>query len=100
MRQFTYQALPMRVVFGAGSRIRLADEVADLGLTRVLVLCSPKQRDVGDRIAAALGGRGAGLFSEGQRARSSPRSAPQRSCWSTAKHWPTSGGPASVISSA
>ena len=37
---FTYEALPMRVVFGAGSLARLPEEVAALGLTRVLVLCS------------------------------------------------------------
>ena len=43
IRPFTYQALPMRVVFGAGSLATLPDEVAALGLTRVLVLCSPEQ---------------------------------------------------------
>ena len=30
---FTYQALPMRVGFGAGSVAKLPDEVAALGLT-------------------------------------------------------------------
>src|SRR3712207_8451131 len=43
-RSFTYQALPMRVVFGEGALARLPDEVATLGLARVLVLCSPEQR--------------------------------------------------------
>ena len=42
-RSFTYQALPMRVTFGAGTLRRLPDEVAALGLNRVLVLCSPEQ---------------------------------------------------------
>ena len=42
IRSFTYQALPMRVTFGAGSLRRLPDEVAALGLSRVLVLCSPE----------------------------------------------------------
>jgi hypothetical protein len=65
MRQFTYQALPMRIVFGAGSSIRLADRLPTSALTRVLVLCSPEQRD-GDRIAAVLRGRGAGLLTEAQ----------------------------------
>ena len=44
IRDFTYQALPMRVVLGPGSLGRLADEVAQLGLSRVLVVCGPAQR--------------------------------------------------------
>ncbi len=47
IRPFTYQALPMRVVFGTGSLAKLPDEVAALGLTRVLVLCSPEQEATG-----------------------------------------------------
>ena len=64
IRPFTYQALPMRVVFGAGSLARLPDEVAALGLTRVLVLCSPEQEDTGRAVAAALGERAAGVLPE------------------------------------
>ena len=63
-RSFTYQALPMRVVFGAGVLAQLPDEVAALGLTRVLVLCSPEQEDTGRRVAAALGERSAGVLAE------------------------------------
>ncbi len=61
---FTYQALPMRVVFGAGSLVRLPDEVAALGLTRVLVLCSPEREDTGRQVAAALGQHAAGVLAE------------------------------------
>jgi maleylacetate reductase len=61
---FTYQALPMRVVFGAGSLTKLPDEVEALGLTRVLVLCSPEQEDTGRAVAAALGERAAGVLPE------------------------------------
>lgn len=61
---FTYQALPMRVVFGAGSLAELPGEVAALGLGRVLVLCSPEQEDTGARVAAALGDRAAGVLAE------------------------------------
>ena len=61
---FTYQALPMRVVFGAGSLAKLPDEVQALGLTRVLVLCSPEQEDTGRQVAAALGDRAAGVLPE------------------------------------
>ena len=61
---FTYQALPMRVVFGAGSLADLPDEVAALGLTRVLVLCSPEQEATGQQVADALGDRAAGVLPE------------------------------------
>ncbi len=63
-RAFTYTALPMRVRFGAGSLAALPDEVAALGLTRVLVLCSPEQEDTGEQVAAALGDRAAGVLAE------------------------------------
>jgi maleylacetate reductase len=61
---FTYQALPMRVVFGAGALAKLPDEVEALGLTRVLVLCSPEQEATGQMVAAALGDRAAGVLPE------------------------------------
>ncbi|HYO36849.1 MAG TPA: iron-containing alcohol dehydrogenase, partial [Geodermatophilus sp.] len=63
-RAFTYQALPMRVVFGPGVLAELPAEVAALGLTRVLVLCSPEQEDTGRMVAAALGDRAAGVLAE------------------------------------
>lgn len=63
-RPFTYQALPMRVVFGAGCLADLPGEVDRLGLKRVLVLCSPEQAETGERVAAALGGMAAGVLAE------------------------------------
>ncbi|MEI4278199.1 maleylacetate reductase [Klenkia terrae] len=64
MRSFTHTALPMRVVFGPGSLARLPEEVAALGLTRVLVLCSPEQAATGQLVADALGDRAAGVLAE------------------------------------
>ena len=61
---FTYQALPMRVTFGIGALRRLPDEVAALGLIRVLVLCSPEQEATGKLVADALGSRAAGVLPE------------------------------------
>ena len=61
-RRFTYQALPMRVVFGAGAVSALPDEVRALGVSRALVLCSPEQEPTGRTVAAALGPRAAGVF--------------------------------------
>lgn len=63
-RDFVYTALPMRVVFGAGALRRLPDEVAALGLTRVLVLCSAEQASTGEVVADALGERAAGVLPE------------------------------------
>jgi maleylacetate reductase len=64
IRSFSYEALPMRVTFGAGALRRLPDEVADLGLTRVLVLCSPGQAALGKLAADALGSRAAGVLAD------------------------------------
>jgi maleylacetate reductase len=43
---------------------KLPDEVADLGLSRVLVLCTPEQADTGRLVADALGDRAAGILPE------------------------------------
>ena len=64
MGPFTYQALPMRVVFGPGSLAALPEEVDRLSLERVLVLCSPEQEDTGEQVAAALGEKAAGVLAE------------------------------------
>ena len=61
---FTYQALPMRVVLGAGEIQSLPAEIDRLGLRRALVLCGPEQAETGRRIAAALGDRAAGVLAE------------------------------------
>jgi maleylacetate reductase len=62
MNAFVYQASAARVIFGAGTLARLPDEVAQLGATRALVLCTPEQRASGERVAALLGERAAGVF--------------------------------------
>ncbi|MET8331276.1 maleylacetate reductase [Streptomyces sp. NPDC005181] len=54
----------MRVTFGAGVLRKLTDEVAALGLRRVLVLCSPEQEDTGRLVTDTLGDRSAGLLAE------------------------------------
>ncbi|MFI0481401.1 maleylacetate reductase [Actinomadura sp. 9N215] len=61
---FTYDALPMRVLFGSGVVASLPGEVARLGARRALVLCSPEQRPTGETIADALGERSAGVLAE------------------------------------
>jgi alcohol dehydrogenase class IV len=57
-----YEALPSRVVFGAGSLEKLPEEIDKLGAARVLVLCTPEQRALGADIVLMLGARSAGVF--------------------------------------
>ncbi|MFF4759781.1 maleylacetate reductase [Streptomyces sp. NPDC001292] len=59
---FTYEALPMRVVFGAGSLRRLPEEAERLGLRRLLVLSTPGQRALAEHAAGVLDDACAGMF--------------------------------------
>jgi alcohol dehydrogenase class IV len=67
MKSFVYTSLPSRVVFGAGSSARLAQEVDKLGAKRALVLSTPGRAADAKRFGAALGGRYAGLFDQAVR---------------------------------
>lgn len=64
MTTFRYRALPMRVVFGAGTLDGLPAELDDLGLSRALVLSTPGHRALADRVADLLGDRAAGVHAE------------------------------------
>lgn len=59
---FTYESLPMRVVFGAGSLRRAPEEAERLGLRRLLVLSTPGQRALAEHAADVLGDACAGMF--------------------------------------
>ncbi|WP_422367474.1 maleylacetate reductase [Pelagibius sp.] len=59
---FLFKPLPTRVLFGAGTRASLGDEVRGAGITRALVLTTPHQRELGKEVAAGLGDLAAGLF--------------------------------------
>jgi maleylacetate reductase len=59
---FTYNALPGRVIFGAGSLRQLGAEIDRLGARRALVLSTPQQEAEAQRVADMLGGRAAGVF--------------------------------------
>lgn len=62
MTPFTYDALPGRVVFGAGSRGKLAEELGGLGARRILVLSTPEQRGMALETSAPLESMVVGLF--------------------------------------
>ncbi len=64
MNAFTYNALPGRIVFGAGTIHQLADEIDRLGCKRVLVLTTPQQADQGERVKALIGERWVASFNQ------------------------------------
>jgi len=59
---FTYTSQPMRVVFGAGSIRRVADEVELLGAKKAIVLSTPDQRQSAQQVAELLGSAAVGIF--------------------------------------
>ncbi|WP_369137033.1 maleylacetate reductase [Modestobacter versicolor] len=59
-RSFVAAPVP-RVVFGPGAVDQLPAEVGRLGWSRVLVLSTPGQRRLGERVAGLLGDRAAGV---------------------------------------
>ncbi|WP_214406279.1 maleylacetate reductase [Pseudonocardia lacus] len=63
MREFTYDALPARVVFGPGAaRTRLAGEVERLGAERVLLVASKRSAETVDALVEPFRGRVAAVF--------------------------------------
>lgn len=62
MHNFTYHAQSSRVIFGAGSLQHLTREIAALGATKALILCTPEQVDIARRVADLIGSRAAGIF--------------------------------------
>jgi maleylacetate reductase len=66
MREFTYEALPMRVAFGPGRAASVGAELEHLGLRRVLVLCTPGQQKTARVVADGLGDRCVAVYPEAQ----------------------------------
>ena len=62
MNPFVYQSLPTRVVFGWGKLSALAEEIERLGARRALILTTPEQHGLGERVAALLSDRAAGVY--------------------------------------
>jgi maleylacetate reductase len=59
---FAFQGIPSRVVFGHGTIAQLPEEVERLSLQRLLVLCTPEQAPLAERIRRQMGSRAAGVF--------------------------------------
>ena len=62
---FVYEALPARVVFGSGvAHTRLADEVARLDVTRVLLIASQRDEELVRTLVAPFAARVAATFTD------------------------------------
>ena len=59
---FQYDALPARVVFGAGTIARLPEEAARLQLHRILIISTTGQRKHAERVQELLGPLAVGAF--------------------------------------
>lgn len=64
MKEFVYDALPGRIVFGVGGLSRLPDEVDRLDSKRVFVVTDPSTKEITDRAIAHLGDRFGGAFTD------------------------------------
>jgi maleylacetate reductase len=59
---FSHETRPSRVVFAAGARFRLVEEVERLGATRVLLVASDAEAALADEVEKILDGRVVGRF--------------------------------------
>ncbi|SDB50781.1 maleylacetate reductase [Pseudomonas sp. NFACC23-1] len=62
MQPFVYNALPSRVIFGAGTLAQAADELRAMGCSRALVLTTPQQRSAGEQLLEQLGDLAVGVY--------------------------------------
>ena len=63
MIDFTYDVLPGRVLFGAGSRDQISAEISRLKRSRALVLSTPGHSHQAKDLAQKIGQLAAGVFS-------------------------------------
>jgi maleylacetate reductase len=63
MKEFVYETMPGRVVFGSGTIGRVGEEVERLGCGRALVLATPGQTEQAADLRDRLGRRAVGVFS-------------------------------------
>jgi maleylacetate reductase len=64
MRSFERQVGAERIVFGAGTLAAVGDELGRLGGRRALVLSTPEQQDLADRLVEQLAASAVGTFAE------------------------------------
>ncbi|MDN8615128.1 maleylacetate reductase [Variovorax ginsengisoli] len=62
LQSFSFESRAQRVLFGHGCLAKVADELARMGASKALVLCTPPQRAQAERVADLLGASAAGIF--------------------------------------
>lgn len=60
--KFIYDIPQSRVIFGAGSLSKLQEEIERLGAKKALILCTPEQIDLAEKISNLLGNTSVGIF--------------------------------------
>ncbi|HZJ05134.1 MAG TPA: maleylacetate reductase [Nocardioidaceae bacterium] len=66
MRTFVRSGLAPRIVFGSGTLSQVREEAAALGAGKVLVLSTPRQAGLADRVERQLGEMYAGTFAQAE----------------------------------
>lgn len=61
-RSFVYVPLPTRVIFGAGSVDKVTEELAIIGASRSIIVCTPEQIGLAEGIANSIGSSCQGIF--------------------------------------
>jgi maleylacetate reductase len=61
---FTATLNPARILFGQGTLAQVAEEIAEQGSTKALVLSTPFQKGQAEELAGSLGPMAAGVFSD------------------------------------
>ena len=64
MREFEFTSLPLRVRFARGGRRFLKDEIAHLGRSRAMVVCTQQQREQAEEVRAILGDLSVGILDQ------------------------------------
>lgn len=62
--QFAFESRPQRIVFGAGRITEIPDEILRLGCKKALLLSTPEQSELAERVMDLLGERAAGVFDQ------------------------------------
>lgn len=60
--EFVYDIPQSRVIFGAGSLKNLKSEIEALGAKKALILCTPEQVELAEKISGLLGSSSVGIF--------------------------------------
>ncbi|WP_323153923.1 maleylacetate reductase [Pseudomonas alvandae] len=63
LHPFTFNTTTPRVIFGAGALENLPDEVEKLGLKRVVIVSTSRQREFAENLASNLGSHASAIFS-------------------------------------